>query len=84
VFDALTSVRPYKPALSLDETLSIMEREAGQHFDPVIYVAFRQIAPILYEQGQSRDRAQWLLELKVMLERYFKMKTAPEGAVEFA
>jgi HD-GYP domain-containing protein (c-di-GMP phosphodiesterase class II) len=80
VFDALTSVRPYKPALSLDETLSIMEREVGQHFDPAIYAVFRQVAPMLYEQGQTRDHAQWILELKVMLERCFKMKTAPEGA----
>jgi len=36
---------------------------------------------VLYEQGQSRDHAQWILELKAMLERCFKMKTAPEGAV---
>ena len=27
---------------------------------------------------------QWNLELKAMLERHFKMKTAPKGAVEFA
>ena len=60
-----------------------MEREAGQHFDPAIYAVFRQIAPMLYEQGQSRDHTQWILELKVMLERCFKMKTAPEGAAAF-
>ncbi len=84
VFDALTSVRPYKPALSLEETLSIMEREVGQHFDPAIHSVFREIAPMLYEQGQSRDHAQWSRELKAMLERYFKMKTAPEGAAESA
>lgn len=83
VFDALASVRPYKQALSLEETLSIMEREAGKHFDPTIYAVFWQIAPVLYEQGQSRDHAQWSQELKAMLERYFKMKTAPEGAAEF-
>ncbi|PKO86030.1 MAG: HD-GYP domain-containing protein [Betaproteobacteria bacterium HGW-Betaproteobacteria-12] len=84
VFDALTSVRPYKPALSFEETLGIMEREAGQHFDPAIYAVFRKIAPMLYKQGQSRDHAQWSLELKAMLERHFKMKTAPKGAVELA
>lgn len=72
VFDALTSVRPYKPALSLEETLSIMKREVGQHFDPVIHAVFRQIAPVLYVQGQSRDQAQWSQELKAMLERHFK------------
>ena len=83
VFDALTSVRPYKPALSLEETLSIMEREDDQHFDPKIHAVFRQVAPVLYSQGQSRDHAQWSQELKAMLERYFKMKTAPKGAAEF-
>jgi HD-GYP domain-containing protein (c-di-GMP phosphodiesterase class II) len=68
---------------SLEETLNIMERETGQHFDPAIYAVFRQIALRLYEQGQSRDHAQWILELKVMLERCLKMKTAPEGAAAF-
>jgi HD-GYP domain-containing protein (c-di-GMP phosphodiesterase class II) len=84
VFDALTSVRPYKPALSLEEALSIMEREAGRHFDPTIYAVFQRIAPVLYGQGQSRDHARWSLELKAVLERYFKLKAAPEGAAEFA
>lgn len=82
VFDALTSVRPYKTALSLNESLSIMERESGGHFDPAIYAVFQQIAPRLFEQGQHLDHAQWSQSLKLMLERYFKMKTAPEGAVE--
>ena len=84
VFDALTSVRPYKPALSLEETLTIMKKEVGQHFDPAIYAVFRQIAPILYEQGQSRDHDHWSWELEVLLERYFKLITAPEGAVTAA
>jgi len=84
VFDALTSIRPYKPALSLKETLSIMEREIGQHFDPSIYAVFRKIAPVLYEQGQCRDHAQWNHELKAVLARYFKIATAPAGAVESA
>lgn len=82
VFDALTSVRPYKTALSLNESLNIMERESGGHFDPAIYAVFQQIAPRLFEQGQHLDHAQWSQRLKLMLERYFKMKTAPEGAVE--
>jgi HD-GYP domain-containing protein (c-di-GMP phosphodiesterase class II) len=84
VFDALTSVRPYKSAFSLEETLSIMKREAGQHFDPTIYAVFQRIAPVLYERGQSRDHARWSLELKAVLERYFKLKAAPEGTAEFA
>jgi two-component system response regulator RpfG len=34
VFDALTSVRPYKEAWSVDKALQYVEEESGRHFDP--------------------------------------------------
>jgi two-component system, response regulator RpfG len=34
VFDALTSVRPYKEAWSIDKALEYVEAESGKHFDP--------------------------------------------------
>ena len=34
VFDALTSVRPYKPAWPLDKVIAFFQEERGQHFDP--------------------------------------------------
>jgi len=34
VFDALTSVRPYKPAWPLDKAKAFIEDNAGSHFDP--------------------------------------------------
>jgi putative two-component system response regulator len=34
VFDALTSVRPYKPAFEVDKAVSIMREGRGSHFDP--------------------------------------------------
>jgi two-component system response regulator RpfG len=34
VYDALTSVRPYKPAWPVADALVYMEQQAGQHFDP--------------------------------------------------
>ena len=34
VFDALTSVRPYKKAWTVDDALALIAREAGEHFDP--------------------------------------------------
>jgi putative two-component system response regulator len=40
VFDALTSVRPYKRAQSLEESLAIMKNERGRHFDPMVLAAF--------------------------------------------
>jgi response regulator RpfG family c-di-GMP phosphodiesterase len=42
VYDALTSARPYKPAYPADEAKSIVHRESGRHFDPVIVEAFCQ------------------------------------------
>lgn len=77
VFDALTSVRPYKPALSLAETLAIMEKEAGKHFDPEIHAYFMQLAPAFYEKNQTWRHGDWALELKNVLTRYFKMENAP-------
>lgn len=49
VFDALTSKRPYKPALPLDESLRLMVAESGKTFDPEYLHAFLQVAPTLYE-----------------------------------
>ena len=34
VFDALTSVRPYKKAWSVDDTVSLIKEESGKHFEP--------------------------------------------------
>jgi response regulator RpfG family c-di-GMP phosphodiesterase len=39
-FDALTSRRPYRDALGLDESYRILEEAAGTQFDPVIMRAF--------------------------------------------
>jgi putative two-component system response regulator len=36
VFDALTSVRPYKAAFSAREAFDIMYKESGSHFDPYL------------------------------------------------
>jgi response regulator RpfG family c-di-GMP phosphodiesterase len=45
VFDALTSPRPYKPALSEAAALEIMRRSAKGHFDPNVYAAFLRVLP---------------------------------------
>jgi len=43
VYDALTSERPYKRAFSDEEAMSIIEAEAGTHFDPQIAMLFCEI-----------------------------------------
>jgi putative two-component system response regulator len=45
VFDALTSVRPYKSAWSVDEALEVMHKDAGKHFDPAIVACFDRVLP---------------------------------------
>lgn len=40
VFDALTTKRVYKRAFSVEESLSILKRDSGTHFDPQIFGAF--------------------------------------------
>lgn len=34
VYDALTSARPYKKAFTNDESLEIIKKGSGTHFDP--------------------------------------------------
>lgn len=40
VFDALTSDRVYRPALSIDETMAMMAPLRGRHFEPRAFDAF--------------------------------------------
>ncbi|GAU08374.1 HD domain-containing phosphohydrolase [Desulfoplanes formicivorans] len=40
VFDALTTARPYKKTLPMEEALSIMNMVRGKHFDPKVFDAF--------------------------------------------
>jgi two-component system response regulator RpfG len=47
VFDALTSVRPYKKAWSIDEALDYIREESGKHFDPELVSAMLSIQPAL-------------------------------------
>ena len=47
VFDALLSPRPYKAPWSLAAALEEIERERGQHFDPLLVDAFLALVPTL-------------------------------------
>ena len=40
VFDALTSVRPYKRAWSVDEAVALIREQSGKHFDPHLVSCF--------------------------------------------
>jgi putative nucleotidyltransferase with HDIG domain len=43
IFDALTTTRSYRPALSIAEALGIMTGMSGKKVDPLIFDAFRQL-----------------------------------------
>jgi len=42
VFDALTSVRPYKKPWSFEDAMDLIVKEKGEHFDPVLADLFIQ------------------------------------------
>jgi HD-GYP domain-containing protein (c-di-GMP phosphodiesterase class II) len=42
-FDAMTSDRPYREAMSVDEALEEIKRCTGSQFDPEVAVAFLKI-----------------------------------------
>lgn len=71
VFDALTSVRPYKVAMTFDESIAILQQGVNSHFDPQLTEKFMTIAPKLYQQFSHDDQAAHL-ELDQIVQKYFK------------
>ncbi|MEO5334381.1 MAG: response regulator [Magnetococcus sp. YQC-5] len=49
VFDALTSIRPYKAAWSVNDAVELIKNEAGQHFEPRLVNVFLNALPDLLE-----------------------------------
>ena len=45
VFDALTSERPYKKAWTVEETVELIKKNSGKHFDPELVDVFMQELP---------------------------------------
>lgn len=71
VFDALTSVRPYKQAHSFAEAISVIERGAGTYFDPRLAKAFCAIAEPLYRETRDVPDAEVELRLQEIIGKYF-------------
>ena len=70
-FDALSSRRPYKEPMSLEETLDALRRGRGSHFDPELLDVFETIAPALFDRVARREPAALDTDLQQVVGRYF-------------
>jgi putative nucleotidyltransferase with HDIG domain len=52
VYDALTTARSYRPAMTRDEALQIMERDAGIGLDPELFARFRRLLDAQQRSGR--------------------------------
>jgi HD-GYP domain-containing protein (c-di-GMP phosphodiesterase class II) len=72
VFDALTSRRPYKEPLSVDEALAILEQGRGTHFDPRVLDLFAPLARGIHARIGGEDGEGPRAEVTSLLERHFR------------
>lgn len=72
VFDALSSERPYKKPMSLQESLAVMAKGRGSHFDPALLDCFNGIAIDLHATYGSGDGETARQELQRLLDFYFR------------
>ncbi len=56
VFDAVTSIRPYKPAFTNEQACEILRHGRGTHFDPhILDVFFERLNEVVEVQARYRD-----------------------------
>lgn len=73
VFDALTTVRPYKNPYPFDAAIGMMRNESNAHFDPMVIDCFAELAEGLYEEiaGASHDELRNIM--RSSLKRYLEI-----------
>ena len=71
VFDALTSRRPYKEPFSFEQSMQILERGSGGHFDPVLVGLFAGLAKDLHARYGGREDPGLHQALNQFVLRYF-------------
>jgi len=71
VFDALVSVRPYKPAYPWEEAVASIAAERGTHFDPDLVPPFLRLVPLLYQQLGSLSEEELKIHAADLRRRHF-------------
>lgn len=71
VFDALTSERPYKDAMTVRESIAQLQQGAGEHFDPALLARFTTIAADLHARF-ANDYEAARNEVSALVDRYFR------------
>ncbi|PKO35467.1 MAG: two-component system response regulator [Betaproteobacteria bacterium HGW-Betaproteobacteria-7] len=80
VFDALLSLRPYKPALPLEQALHYLESQSGRHFDPQLIGAFEKAMPeILRIREIYADENGALTDLEFHIREIYDHRHDPDG-----
>ena len=72
VFDALTSLRPYKGSMRVEEALTIITESSGTHFAPEIVAAFTPLALTLYESLHQLDEPALIQAMRELVASYFE------------
>ena len=71
VFDALTSIRPYKKPMSFEDSINILKEKRGSHFDPLHLDCFFSIAQSLYETYANCSDQKLHEKLDSIIREYF-------------
>ena len=71
VFDAVASRRPYKEPCTFEETMEVLNRGRGTHFDPRMLDAFGGIARSLYDDFAGVEGEHSNDVLQSMIQEYF-------------
>ena len=74
VFDALTTTRPYKDAMSFEAALACIRAESGRHFDPACVAAFCARWPAIQATG-GRDSAAIRPNVRAVTEPWARVPT---------
>jgi HD-GYP domain-containing protein (c-di-GMP phosphodiesterase class II) len=71
VFDALTSHRPYKPALPLEQAMTILAGSRGSHFDPRLFDVFEKMSAALHAEIGELPETGLRMRLHDQVTKYF-------------